>query len=154
FKPGWLFLQGLALGCVLGLLATTLPVFARPIDATQLPEWEPSIAAVPGVAAHLPANTAPTATIPVASRHAGTYCLAERPPAPRWLHFPELLWTPGAFDEQVARIADPATAPRYIVGAQPFDRFGFDADGRLRAIVARDYTLETTIREVPVYPRR
>ena len=40
-----------------------------------------------------------------------------------------------------------------IVGAQAFDRFGFDPNGTLRAIVARDYVLESTIGGMPVYRR-
>ena len=107
----------------------------------------------PAIAAYLAAHTTPADTIYVAYDHADIYYLAQRRPAARWLHFRELRWTPGAFDEQVARIADPATAPRYIVGAQAFDRWGFDPDGTLRAIVARDYTLETTIGDLPLYRR-
>jgi hypothetical protein len=54
----------------------------------------------------------------------------------------------------VARLADPATAPCYIAAAQAFDHFGFDQDGRLRAVVARDYALETTVAGVPLYRAR
>ena len=140
----------------LALLVVLVPVgqgLVRGIDPRDLPEWEPGVSAAAPVAAYLVANTAPTDMIYVAYDHADIYYLSQRRPAARWLHFRELRRTPGAFDEQVARIADPATAPRYIVGAQEFDRFGFDADGTLRAIVARDYQLETTIEGVPLYRR-
>ena len=77
-----------------------------------------------------------------------------RRPAARWLHFRELGLHAGRIRRsRAARLADPATAPRYIVGAQAFDFRGFDADGALRAVVARDYTLETTIGGVPLYRR-
>jgi 4-amino-4-deoxy-L-arabinose transferase-like glycosyltransferase len=140
----------------LALLVVLLPVargFVAGVDPRDLPEWEPGVSAAAPVAAYLAANTAPADTIYVAYDHADIYYLAQRRPAARWLHFRELRWTPGAFDEQVARIADPATAPRYIVGAQAFDRFGFDPGGTLRAVVARDYILETTIGGLPLYRR-
>jgi hypothetical protein len=147
-----------AVTCFAGfaMLALMLPLasgLATGIDATKLPEWEPGVAAAAPVAVYLAAQTAPGDTIYVAYDHADIYYLAGRRPAARWLHFRELRWTPGAFEEQVARIADPATAPRYIVGAQAFDRWGFDPQGTLRAIVARDYTLETTIAGMPLYRR-
>ncbi len=123
------------------------------VDPATLPEWEPGVAAAAPVAAYLAAHTAPDETVYVAYDHADIYYLAARRPAARWLHFRELGWTSGAFTEQTARIGDPATAPRYIVGAQAFDFQGFDVDGALRAIVARDYTLETTIDGVPLYRR-
>ena len=63
----------------------------------------------------------------------------------------ELLWGAGTFAEQVDRLADPARAPRYIVGVQAFDFFGGDLDGAMRAVVARDYLLEATIDGVPFY---
>jgi len=127
-------------------------VVAR-VDPATLPEWEPGVAAAAPVAAYLAVHTAPTETVYVAYDHADIYYLAARRPAARWLHFRELGWTPGAFGEQAARLADPASAPRYIVGAQAFDFRGLDADGALRTIVARDYTLETTIDGVPLYLR-
>jgi hypothetical protein len=135
-------------------LALALPLangLIAGVDPTKLPEWEPGVSAAAPIAAYLQAHTAPDDTIYVAYDHADIYYLAQRRPAARWLHFRELGWTPGAFAAQVAQIADPATAPRYIVGAQAFDRWGFDADGALRAIVARDYTLETTIDGVALY---
>jgi hypothetical protein len=145
-----------AILAALALVVVLVPVargFLVGIDPRDLPEWEPGVSAAAQVAAYLAAHTAPTDTIYVAYDHADIYYLAQRRPEARWLHFRELRWTPGAFDEQVARIADPATAPRYIVGAQAFDRFGFDPDGTLRGIVARDYTLETTIGGLPIYRR-
>jgi hypothetical protein len=60
---------------------------------------------------------------------------------------------PGAFDEQVARVNDPATATTYIVAEQSFDEFGLDPAGAQRAIVARDYTLEATVAGIPIYRR-
>ena len=75
-------------------------------------------------------------------------------PATRWLDLPQLVWTPGAWDQQIARLANPATAPRYIVELHPFDYADRDADGALRAIVARDYALETTIGGAHVYRRK
>ena len=87
----------------------------------------------------------------VTYEEAGVYYLAQRRPAARWLALHELAWIPGAFDEQVARLADPSQAPRYIVAVEPFDYQGMDGDGKLRAVVARDYTLETTIGGVPLY---
>lgn len=145
-----------AICAALALLVVLVPV-ARGllvgIDPRDLPEWEPGVSAAAPVAAYLAAHTDPSDAIYVAYDHADIYYLAQRRPAARWLHFRELQWTPGAFDEQVARLADPATAPRYIVGAQAFDRWDFDPDGTLRAIVARDYTLETTIDGLPLYRR-
>lgn len=123
------------------------------VDPAGLPEWEPGVAAAAPVAAYLAAHTAPTEAVYVAYDHADIYYLAARRPAARWLHFRELGWTPGAFAEQAARLGDPATAPRYIAGVQAFDFRGFDADGALRAVVARDYTWETTIDGVPLYRR-
>lgn len=147
-----------ALLCLAALaaLALALPlarILFVGVDPTSLPEWEPGVSAAAPVAAYLAAHTAPTETIYVAYDHADIYYLAGRRPAARWLHFRELGGTPGAFAEQVTRLGDPATAPRYIAGAQAFDFRGFDADGALRALVARDYTLETTIAGVPLYRR-
>ncbi len=138
------------------LLVVLLPVargLVSGVDPRDLPEWEPGVSAAAPVAAYLAANTAPTDTLYVAYDHADIYYLAQRRPAARWLHFRELRWTPGAFDEQVARLANPSTAPRYIVGAQAFDRWDFDPNGTLRTIVARDYRLETTINDLPLYRR-
>jgi 4-amino-4-deoxy-L-arabinose transferase-like glycosyltransferase len=145
--------------CLAGFacLALIWPIasgIVRGVDPATLPEWEPGVSAAAPVAAYIAANTTPDEAIYVAYDHADIYYLAQRRPAARWLHFRELRWTPGAFEEQVARLADPTTAPRYIVGAQAFDRWGFDPDGALRAIVARDYERETTIGGVDLYRRK
>lgn len=148
-----------ALACCAGLttLSLILPLisgFASGVDSRTLPGWEPGVSAAAPIAAYLTAHTAPDDTIYVAYDHADIYYLAQRRPAARWLHFRELSRTPGAFAEQVVRIGNPATAPRYIVGAQAFDRWGFDADGTLHAIVARDYERETTIEGIDLYRRK
>ncbi|HEY8602276.1 MAG TPA: hypothetical protein VIL85_27875 [Thermomicrobiales bacterium] len=148
-----------ALACCAGLstLSLILPIvggFGAGVDPRMLPGWEPGVSAAAPIAAYLTAHTAPDDTIYVAYDHADIYYLAQRRPAARWLHFRELLRTPGAFAEQVVRIGTPATAPRYIVGAQAFDRWGFDTDGTLRAIVARDYEIETTIDGIDLYRRK
>jgi 4-amino-4-deoxy-L-arabinose transferase-like glycosyltransferase len=106
------------------------------------------------VASYIRAHAQPTDTIYVAYQWAPIYQLAQRKPAARWLYYRELQRTPGAFAEQVARISDPRTAPLYIVAAQPFDAFGLDSDGTLRAVVDRDYVLETTIDDIPLYRHR
>lgn len=124
------------------------------VEPRTLPGWEPGVSAAAPIAEYLATHTTGRDTIFVAYDHADIYYLSGRRPAARWLHFRELGRTPGAFGEQVARIADPATAPRYIVGAQAFDRWGFDPDGALRAIVARDYEQETTIAGIPLYRRK
>jgi 4-amino-4-deoxy-L-arabinose transferase-like glycosyltransferase len=154
-RPWYAVGQGLLVVSVGALIMSIAQVQLLPADPARLVlDYTPERAASGALADYVRAHTAPDDRIYVAYDQAQIYYLAERRPAARWLYFRELLWTPGAFDEQVARIADPATAPRYIVGAQPFDDFGFDADGRLRAIVARDYVLETTIGGIPVYRRR
>ena len=124
------------------------------VDPRTAAGWEPGVSAAAPIATYLAAHTADGDTIYVAYDHADIYYLSGRRPAARWLHFRELRGTPGAFAEQVARIGDPATAPRYIVGAQAFDRWGFDPDGALRAIVARDYGCETTIEGIALYRRK
>lgn len=124
------------------------------VEPRSLPGWEPGVSAAAPIANYLVARTTANDTIYVAYDHADIYYLSGRRPAARWLHFRELDRTPGAFAEQVARLGDPATAPRYIVGAQTFDRWGFDSDGALRAIIARDYDLETTIDGIPLYRRK
>ncbi|HET8626844.1 MAG TPA: hypothetical protein VFL91_05475 [Thermomicrobiales bacterium] len=151
--PALAVAQTLAVVTALLFAATVAPTFFRPADPATLPEYEPGVGAAAPVAAYLRAHTAPADTIYVAYDHADIYYVSQRRPAARWLHFRELTRTPGAFAEQVARLADPATAPRYIVGAQDFTRWGLDADGSLRAVVARDYALETTIDGVPLYRR-
>ncbi|HEX5503296.1 MAG TPA: hypothetical protein VFW96_11790 [Thermomicrobiales bacterium] len=151
--PALAVAQTLAVVTALLFAATVAPTFLRPADPASLPEYEPGVGAAGPVAAYLRAHTAPADTVYVAYDHADIYYLSGRRPAARWLHFRELTRTPGAFADQVARLADPTTAPRYIVGAQAFTRWGLDADGALRAVVARDYALETTIDGVPVYRR-
>jgi hypothetical protein len=142
----------LALG-VLALTAAIVPSLLQGVDPKALPEWEPGISAAAPIAAYLQAHTTPVETVYVAYDHADIYYLSQRRPAARWLHFRELGATPGALDEQINRLANPATAPRYIVEAQAFDRWGFDSAGRLREIVARDYRLETTIDGINLYRR-
>lgn len=105
------------------------------------------------VADYIQAHTSANERIYVAYHRPELYYLAERRPAARWLYIRELGLTPGAFAEQVARIADPQTAPTYIIAVQPFDVYGIDEQGEFRAVVARDYTLETTIGGLPLYRR-
>jgi 4-amino-4-deoxy-L-arabinose transferase-like glycosyltransferase len=143
-------LAGLA---TLPLIVTLAGGIATGITPRTLPGWEPGVSAAAPIANYLATNTQADDSIYVAYDHADIYYQSGRRPAARWLHFRELSRTPGAFAEQVALIANPATAPRYIVGAQAFDRWGFDPDGALRAIVARDYSLETTIDGIPLYRR-
>ncbi len=138
----------------LACLPLVLPItggLAGGVDLKTLPEWEPNVAAVAPIAAYVQARSGPDDTLYVAYDHADIYYLARRRPAARWLHFRELGRTPGAFAEQVARLDDPATAPLYIVGAQTFDRWGFDPERALRAVVTRDYGLETTIGGIELY---
>lgn len=106
------------------------------------------------VAAYLRVRTVPDDTIYVTYQWPSVYQLAERKPATRWLYYRELQRTPGAFAEQVARISDPRTAPRYIIAAQPFDEFGLDSAGTFRAAIEQFYILETTIQEIPIYRHR
>ncbi len=134
-------------------LAPLLRASTGGVAASDLPEWEPGSSAAAPVAAYVATHTEPNDSIYVVYDHADIYYLAQRRPAARWLHFRELSQTPGAFDEQVARIANPATAPRYIVEAQAFERWGFDPHGELREIVSRDYRWETTIAGLPIYRR-
>ncbi|MGN6813417.1 MAG: hypothetical protein ACTHMP_21320 [Thermomicrobiales bacterium] len=141
-----------ALGIIALAAAIVLAMF-QGVDPKTLPEWEPGVSAAAPIAAYLQAHTAPAETVYVAYDHADIYYLSQRRPAARWLHFRELGGTPGALDEQFARLANPATAPCYIVEAQSFDRWGFDVTGRLRALVARDYRLETTIDGINLYRR-
>lgn len=105
------------------------------------------------VAAYLREHTAPDEAIYVAYEAPAIYYLARRRPAGRWPDIPDLVRVPGAFREQVARLADPATAPRYIVAAQPFDAAGLDPEGAMRALIANDYRPETTIDGLTLYRR-
>ncbi len=106
------------------------------------------------VASYLRAHSTPTDTIYVIYQWAPIYQLSQRRPATRWLYYRELQRAPGAFDEQVARISELQTAPLYIIAAQPFDAFGLDTHGALRAAISQNYVLETTIENVPLYRRR
>jgi hypothetical protein len=148
---GRVALQGIALVTV-GFLAFSLTtVLARPQALAAIIGYQPSVYAAAPIADYLRAHTDPTERIYVMYHEAGIYYLAERRPAARWLYQYELIFTPGAFDEQVARLADPATAPRYIVGAQPFNANGYDPQWALRSVVTTHYTLETTIGGIPLY---
>jgi hypothetical protein len=121
--------------------------------AKLIVDYTPSRAASHAVATYIHERTAPDDTIYVVYQQPDIYYLSRRRPAARWLNNPELMRTADAFDEQVARLADPATAPRYIVVSQPFEAFGFDSNGASRAIVARDYTFETTVSGITLYRR-
>jgi 4-amino-4-deoxy-L-arabinose transferase-like glycosyltransferase len=153
-RLAWSGLRVLALGGVLALAYTVGTVVLLPPTPARL-VIDPLLATLPTreIAAYLREHTTPDESVYVVYSQGEIYYRSERRPAARWLHLPELQRIPGAFDEQVARLADPATAPRYIVVVQPFDAGGLDADGALRAVVARDYTLETTIGGVPLYRR-
>ncbi len=152
------FGQGMAVAGLLALAIGTAIVLASPADPIKLilPSTPATFApreVIDPVVAYLIEHTAETDTIYVAYQQTDIYYLAHRQSAGRWPDFPDLAHIPGAFDEQVALLADPVTAPRYIVAAQPFDALGFDPQGKLRAVVARDYTLETTIGDIPLYRR-
>ena len=142
----------------LWVLAPTLLAFTLLIAASEMLVQAPNYVASPPVSAqianYLRAHTAPDDTVYVAYQLPAVYQLANRRPAACWLYYRELQRTPGAFAEQVAQLADPQTAPRYIVEAHPFDAFGLDQDGTLRAVVARDYILETTVDNTAIFRRR
>lgn len=105
------------------------------------------------VSDYIQAHSAPDARIFVAYQSPDIYYLSERRPAARWLFSRELALNPGAFDEQVARLANPATAPTYIVAAHPLDQIGVADTGPLLAVVARDYRREVVVAGVPIYRR-
>jgi 4-amino-4-deoxy-L-arabinose transferase-like glycosyltransferase len=130
------------------ILAPTGDARRLVIDQTRTP------GAISTIADYLRANTASDERIYVAYGQGDIYYLAQRRPAARWLHTNEIRRIPGAFDEQLILLTDPATAPRYILAAQPFDYRGLDPHGALRAVVASQYTLETTIDGIPIYRRR
>ena len=159
-RPGGHALAGavcraLAVVAVGSFLATLAWLMAPPADpAKLLLGYHPESAWSGAVADYVRARTTPDERIYVVYHEPEIYYLAQRRPAARWLYFRELGRTPGAFDEQVARLADPATAPRYVIAAQPFDAFLLDREGKLRAVVERDYELETTIGGIPIYRRR
>ncbi len=106
------------------------------------------------VAAYIRAHSEPTDTLYVTYQWVPVYQLSQRKPASRWLYYRELQRTPGAFSEQIVRLGDPQTAPLYIIAAQPFDAFGLDSAGALRAAVDQNYVLETTIEGISLYRRR
>jgi hypothetical protein len=152
--PAQVALQGVALAGILSLAMTMLWLLIPPADPAKLiADYKPTFSSAEAVAAHLRERTAPDERIYVAYHQPDIYYLAQRRPAAHSLDWRELKWTPGAFDEQVERLANPATAPRYVVAAQPFDNYGFDDDGALRAVIERDYRLETTIGGIPLYRR-
>lgn len=105
------------------------------------------------VAHYLRTHTTSQDRIYVAYGQVDIYYLSQRRPAARWLHTNEIRWIPGAFEEQMALLIAPATAPRYIVVARSFDYRGLDTDGVLRSLVERQYVLETTIGGIPLYRR-
>ncbi|MFN8514024.1 MAG: hypothetical protein U0232_13710 [Thermomicrobiales bacterium] len=156
-RGGWLLAQALALAVGGVLLVTLVDLQAhgpRPADMAEYANSPVEVVSEIGpIAAYLRAHTAADETIFVAYDQADIYYLSQRRPAIRWIYPRELKWTPGAFAELVARLDDPATAPRYVVGAQPFDASGFDRDGALRAVIARDYRVETVIGPVQLYRR-
>lgn len=159
-------IQGFALFTVAHLGLTLATLLWPPADPTRLivdyrltaPGELPPPFAKNAVAAYLREHTNPEETIYVADHQVDVYYLAQRRPAVRWLFWREQAFTPGALDEQAARLANPATAPRYIVGVIP--PYGpsageaVDAGAPLHAVVARDYILETTIGNIPVYRRK
>lgn len=152
------FGQGMAVAGILALVLGIATVLASPADPAKLllqgtPATFAPRAVIDPVVAYLDEHTTEADTIYVAYQQPDIYYLARRQSAGRWPDFPDLSRIPGAFDEQIARLADPVTAPRYIIAAQPFDTYGFDSQGKLRAVVERDYTLETTISGIPLYRR-
>jgi len=106
------------------------------------------------VAAYLREHTAADEGIFIVYERPEIYYLAQRRPVTSWPNVPDLVRVPGAFERQIALLADPATAPRYIAAVQPFDEGGLDAQGTLRALMERDYVLETTVEGIPIYRRR
>ncbi len=106
------------------------------------------------VSSYIRAHSDPSETIYVVYQWPSIYQLAQRKPATRWLYYRELQRFPDAFAEQVVRVNDPQTAPRYIVAAQPFASFGFDAGGDLQSAVEQSYILETTIEGILIYRHR
>jgi len=150
--------QGIALVGSVQLLVTILSV-QLPHQAEERlfvksdPEnYTPSAISSP-LAAYIREHTTPDESIYVVYHRADIYYLASRRPAARWLYIRELVLTPGAFADQEARLTDPQTAPTYIVGMQPFNVYGLDAHGQIRAAIAREYRLETTIAGIPLYRR-
>jgi hypothetical protein len=151
-------LQGFGLTGIVQLVVVAASLYWPSADSgkffvsTEYPLYTPSATSA-ALGAYIRERTTPDERIYVVYSNADLYYLIERRPAARWLYPRELGLIRGAFDEQVARIANPRTAPAYIIAAQPLDAFGLDPDGALRAVVARDYQLETTIGGLPIYRR-
>ena len=142
---------------LLGILALggTLFTILRPSTdpaARTLDQSLPS-GATGRIAAYLKAHTSPDDTVFAVYGPGDIYYLAQRRPAARWLHWNELATIPGAFDEQIALLTEPSTAPRYIALVHDFGDFSLDGAGRMASLVARDYVLETTIDGIPIYRR-
>jgi hypothetical protein len=148
----WIGARCLAALSVFALATLLVWLMAPPADPAKLTidhTLPPDATAL--VASYVRAHTLPNETIYVAYGQGDIYYLAQRRPAARYLHWYELQRFPGAFADQVARLNDPVAAPSYVIAAQPLDALGLDADGTLRAAVARHYVLETTIRGIPIY---
>ena len=144
--------RSLAMLSIVALVALLAWLMAPPADPAKLTidhTLPPDATAL--VASYVRAHTTPDETIYVAYGQGDIYYLAQRRPAARYLHWYELQRFPGAFADQVARLNDPVAAPTYVVAAQPLASLGLDASGTLRAAVAQHYTLETTIRGIPIY---
>ncbi|HEY8602428.1 MAG TPA: hypothetical protein VIL85_28660 [Thermomicrobiales bacterium] len=139
----------------LGVLAVTLVVglTVRRDSNDVLVGYTPAPRSFEAVSAYLRQHAHPDDTLYVAYDQAQIYYLSSLRPVGRWPDIPDMRHVPGAFAEQVALLNDPATAPTYIVGAQPFDVLGLDPEGALRAIVARDYALESTVEGMPIFRR-
>lgn len=140
--------------CILYLLALIGIVLLPSDDASRLIiDHARPPQATRNVADYLRAHTTTQERIYVAYGQGDIYYLAQRRPAARWLHTNEIRRIPGAFDEQLALLTAPETTPRYIIAAQEFDYLGIDADGRLRALIAHQYVLETSIDGIPLFRR-
>lgn len=150
----WVGLRVLAILATFGLIWTTgaLLVSSRDSRGLEFDQHLPE-GAVASIATYLREHTAPGDSVYVVYGQGDIYYLTQRRPAARWLHWNELANIEGAFDEQLALLSNPATAPRYVAVTHPYDAFGLDPDGQLRAIIARDYILEATIVGFPIYRR-
>lgn len=150
-------LRGLGAGVVIQLVIVVALAFTLSLDeaAARLGlNHQVGRATTDALVDYLESHTAQDDTIYVAYQQVDLYYLSGRRPATRWMYGRELLWGAGAFDAQVARLADPARAPRYIVGVQAFDFFGGDPHGAMREAVAREYFLDTQIDGVSLYRHR
>lgn len=147
---------GLTLGSMLALLA--LPNGPSNPATRYLPDRTVAVKFAPHsenqrVATYLRDHTTPDERIAIVYQKPGIYYFAQRRPSGRVPLVQELMYTSGGFDDFLARLNAPATAPRYIVTPQPFNLHGLDPHGVLQTLVARDYVLETTIDAIPVYRR-